>query len=397
MGLHSERSNSSPDCTASLEAEMRRRLWWALVLFDHRICEIAGQEKSTVLTPMWDCRPPLNANDFEMQVNMSQMPLNHDASVTEALFVVVRSELADFVRHSESHLTIIGCRPPSDVAHSNRKGGGINALETTIKERHLVHCNPEIPLHYMTIWTTRSFIAKCRLIEHYIEHASPSSPKPTNTQRSAANTYALQVIQCDTKLRASPLSKGFLWAVESWYSPVLAYLHVLNSLAKRPDEDQDRAWQAICENYEALINGPRHHRTRFMFALKFSRITLQAWDARSELLKHQNLPPEQPPRLVLDSRENVAEMGSPSFRSHSGSAGNPFMSRAPSLAHETANRAGMPHMLSTSMDIGGNATFADSLSFDFSTSPYFFPEMLNQDAADMAMNQVWCEENMKWN
>ncbi|KAH8879522.1 hypothetical protein GQ53DRAFT_774917 [Thozetella sp. PMI_491] len=110
------------------------------------------------------------------------------------------------------------------------------------------------------------------------------------------------MLQCDTHLRTSSLTRGFLWLVESWYSPVLAYLHVLNGLAKRPgDEQADEAWSVMCDNYEALMNGPKHHRTRLMVAIKFSRIALRGWEARKALRKEKNRPPEVPPRLVLEA------------------------------------------------------------------------------------------------
>jgi hypothetical protein len=59
MGKHSE--SACAKC-APLEAEMRRRLWWSLVLFDSRISEMAN-DRTTTLIPTWDCRIPLNVND----------------------------------------------------------------------------------------------------------------------------------------------------------------------------------------------------------------------------------------------------------------------------------------------------------------------------------------------
>jgi hypothetical protein len=38
MGLHNE---STYTRYTAVEAEMRRRLWWSLVIFDHRMCEMS--------------------------------------------------------------------------------------------------------------------------------------------------------------------------------------------------------------------------------------------------------------------------------------------------------------------------------------------------------------------
>lgn len=48
MGLHNE---STYTRYTNLEAEKCRRLWWSLVMFDHRICEMSDY-KTTTLTPI---------------------------------------------------------------------------------------------------------------------------------------------------------------------------------------------------------------------------------------------------------------------------------------------------------------------------------------------------------
>lgn len=116
------------------------------------------------------------------------------------------------------------------------------------------------------------------------------------------------MIECDTQLRTSPLTKGFLWLVESFYSPILAYFQILNGLAQRFDnEHAEKAWSVMRDNYEASMSGPTHHRTRLVFVTKFSRVIVQAWEAREALLREQNSPAELPPHHVLDARDNVAQ------------------------------------------------------------------------------------------
>lgn len=62
IGIHDECLNRK---CAALEAEMRRRLWWSLVLYDRRVCEMSDHKTST-LDPTWDCCLPLNISDFEV-------------------------------------------------------------------------------------------------------------------------------------------------------------------------------------------------------------------------------------------------------------------------------------------------------------------------------------------
>jgi hypothetical protein len=205
MGIHNKLTYAK--CTA-LEAKVRRRLWWSLIMFDNHICEMFDY-KTAMLAPTWDYRTPLNVNDFDIRPEMKTPPAIHEKS-TEALFVVVRSDLGEFVRHSAFHLDFTN---PSlktiakDPPHGTVLEGG--ALEKIMKDKYLEFCNPENPLHFMTIWTTRGCLAKIRLMEHFSRY-SRSSMQQTNTQRDAAISCTLSMLECDTKLMTLPLAKGHL-------------------------------------------------------------------------------------------------------------------------------------------------------------------------------------------
>lgn len=301
MGLHDESTYSG--CNA-LDAEMRRRLWWSLVNFDHRICEMS-EYKTTNLTPIWDCKTPLNVNDFELRPGMKNSPTAHDKP-TEALFAVVRSELADFVRHSAFHINFIS---PSLNAIAKRRhgpaadGDELTLLEKTIEDRHLSSCDPDNPLHFMTIWTTRAYLARCRLLEHY-STSSASPAQQTGPQRGAAVSHALSMLECETRLRTSPLARGFLWHADS-NVPALAYVHILNGLMRRPGDDHaDRAWEALSDNYEA--RAAYRKAGEYGISDVFSRVVLKVWAAREDFCREQGLPVRPPPRIVEMVRSMAA-------------------------------------------------------------------------------------------
>ncbi|CAI7623232.1 unnamed protein product [Penicillium glandicola] len=229
IGIHDESMYGK--CSV-LEAEMRRRLWWSLIIFDNRICEMSDY-KTASLAPTWDCRIPLNVNDFELQPEMTTPPETINRP-TETVFAVVRSELADFVRHSAFHLNFTN----SVLSTMPRSSTGIDeaeqllSLEKTIEEKYLAFCNPENPLHFMTIWTMRGYLAKNRLLEHYCRFSTISMPQ-TDAQRNGAIFNALRMLECDTKLMTSPLIKGYLWLVH-FHFPFPAYIHLLQDLKNMP-------------------------------------------------------------------------------------------------------------------------------------------------------------------
>ncbi|KXG53457.1 Transcription factor [Penicillium griseofulvum] len=289
---------------SALEAEVRRRLWWSLVIFDNRICEMSDY-KTASLVPTWDCRLPLNINDFELQAEMKATPAESNRP-TEMVFAVVRSELANFVRHSAFHLDCTNpflstiCGRSTDIDEAE----GLLMLEKTIEEKYLSFCNPENPLHFMTIWTTRGYLAKARLLERYSRYSSVSVPQ-ADTQRSIGISHALRMLECDTNLMTSPLTKGYLWFIH-FHFPFLAYIHLLQSLKNRPlEEHADQAWEVMSNNYEVRIMDTKHDDRPFFIIL--SRIVFQAWQAREQVAREEGRS-LVPPRIVLDIREKVMQM-----------------------------------------------------------------------------------------
>jgi hypothetical protein len=305
MNIHDEASNSK--CNY-FEAEMRRRLWWSLVIFDHRICEMSDY-KETTLAPTWDCKAPVNANDQEMWPDMKNPPSAHEQP-TEALFAVVRSEMAECVRQSTYHINFIN---PSLNAIAqpkiSRSGRNIEeddelmAMEKTIEGKFLAFCDPDNPIHFMTIWTARGYLARNRLLEHY-SRQSTSSVQLSEEQKNATMSYALSMLDCDTKLRTSPLTKGFRWLL-AFHVPAIAFHHILNSLRERPIQDcADRAWDAMSSNYEArtiLPNTVKQNNLIF-----FTHIVLQTWERRETLCMRQKKL-LKPPQIVTNMRNRMRQ------------------------------------------------------------------------------------------
>lgn len=261
-----------------------------------------------MLAPAWDCRTPLNLNDSDIRPEMKTLPAVHEP--TEALFVVVRSKLGEFVRHGSFHPDSINSHFESiakDTDHSSvPEDGYMIAMEQTLENKYFQFCNSENPLHFMTIWTARGFLAKSRLLDHYSRHPK-SSIQQTDAQRDAAISHALRMLECDTKIMASPLTKGYLWFVHIHF-PFLAYTHILQNLRKRPVETHaEKSWEVMSDNFEV----------RFMcmdqddnpLFKMFARIVLHSWEVREQAFRQLNKP-LQVPRIVQNIKQKVLLMAS---------------------------------------------------------------------------------------
>lgn len=300
IGIHSEAVNTKFD---ALEGEMRRRLWWALILFDSRISEMAKNKIST-LAPTWDCQIPRNVNDAELRQGMREPPAVQRES-TEALFVVVRSKLGDFLRHASFHLEFTNPALISVVSGMERRGSDMDelaALDAAIEEKHLSHCDADNPAHFMTVWFAREYLARYRLIHHYATYSGlPANQKEQH--RHAAIGNAFKMLECDTKIMSSPLTKGYAWFT-SFQFPALAYFHVMQDLRKDPfGEHSVLAWSIINENFEVRFRTQADTDSPLLSVLIEN--VMGAWSAREEAAADAEML-GAPPRIVVEVQANVA-------------------------------------------------------------------------------------------
>ncbi|KAK5109036.1 hypothetical protein LTR62_007584 [Meristemomyces frigidus] len=276
IGIHDESSNIK--CNV-LEAEMRRRLWWALVIFDNRISEMSAS-KTTMLLPLWDCKIPSNVGDIELREDMRTAPPER-ATPTEAWFVVVRAEIDDYLRNCSHQLDFINPALKAiarDVRHSPDPGlSEVTDLTTYIEDKFLKHCNPENPFQLMTLCFARDHLVKERLLEHFITAMGTPPILPSETQGTAIIQLALQILDLDTTLMASPLTKGYHWMLR-YHFPFPAYIRIVQDLKRQPEHPlADRCWKAMDANYQARF--VRSQEAGIILKL-ISKSLLEAWRAR---------------------------------------------------------------------------------------------------------------------
>ncbi|RGP77585.1 transcriptional regulatory [Fusarium longipes] len=297
MGIQSEAKNTR--CSI-LEAELRRRLWWALVLFDSRVSAL-GDHKPTTLVPSWDCALPTNVSDSELREETKSPPRPQDQA-TEAIFPIVRGEIGEYYRNSPFYLAFTN--PVMKPLAKKLPPGGDVTLEKTIEEKYLRFCDADNRIHYMTMWTARSNIMNCRLMNDYLAYLD-SSTEYTPARQEAAVSYALYWLECDTKLSGSPLTKNFRWFLQLHF-PFPAYIRIIQHLKGQPFSDQtEKAWKVMYDNYSVRA-APDADVPAPIFK-PFTNIVLYAWDtvkrAYEKVGKETNTP-----KIIDFINEKVAEM-----------------------------------------------------------------------------------------
>ncbi|KAL6233618.1 hypothetical protein BDW75DRAFT_184788 [Aspergillus navahoensis] len=362
MGLHSEsRCARYPP----FEAELRRRLWWALILLDARIGEMADYRTATLLSPLWDCKIPTNVSDFDLRPDMKDVPTAHGQS-SEAFFLVTRYAMADCIRNFSFHLDFT-CPPLKAVAREVHRNSGreyyeLDALETMMEERYFRFCDSENPLHAITILMAKGWLAKCRLFEYYSKY---STGRQLNAQRDTAVLYAITMLECDTKILLNAGASRYLWLVHLYF-PFPAYIHLLQNLRRRPLNSQmERSWNSLSENFEARSNLLRRMSPGLQFCALSSTV-VEAWEATESALRQSGQQASQP-KIVTFMKSRLAKDNVHS-RMENSSGATSFDDHTPAWANQ-------PNMdLNDPLYITGENSAYDSGMYtpvDLPGQPYF--------------------------
>jgi hypothetical protein len=91
MGYH--RDGSQLDLNP-FETEMRRRIWWHIIMLDAKCAMISGLS-STWMTNNWDTKKPRNVNDADLYPGSTEPVAERDGP-TEMAFVMVVTEMFRF-------------------------------------------------------------------------------------------------------------------------------------------------------------------------------------------------------------------------------------------------------------------------------------------------------------
>jgi hypothetical protein len=132
------------------EVEMRRRLWWQIVLIDNRVAELSGVGYS-FSTYSSTTKLPSNINDSDLFPDMRDPPVERPG-ITEMIFVRLRCEVAQLINQSRT-------RPGTLTVED----GTIDEFEQRLEREYLNHCDPLIPLHFMSMMMARSALCKLRM------------------------------------------------------------------------------------------------------------------------------------------------------------------------------------------------------------------------------------------
>lgn len=333
LGIH--RDSAHHGGVTPFEAEMRRRLWWQIVIFDKRVAEIIGSRETALSTCGGDCKMPLNINDTDLNIHAKDPPGPYKGT-TEMLFCLTRIELIVAAVPSVIPRQTAATTPgngntggsnkprvqyspspssPDVVTHMANQGlpNDLEAFCQRIEGQYLQHCDSKIPLHFFTLMMTRQAICKLRVID-FLSKGVPSE-SIDRVERDSLFITAIEMVEYDNVIQTTPGISCFRWYTYQHF-PFPAYILLVSELRHRTTGELcERAWSAMIENHERRgltrnLRSPMH--------IAFGHFFIKAWDAReaAEALIGRGL---QAPRIVTLLRNTMSRWKRPNHP-HGGSS-----------------------------------------------------------------------------
>lgn len=317
LGLHRDGSELG---LPVFETEMRRRLWWQLIILDFRSAELTGSGR---FGDFWsDTHAPRNIDDIDFWPGITEQEFEDriaqkgENRATEMITCLLRCEFGAFWREKLIQRSkvdpnvlktqLFAGKPPSPWdSGPQERDATINELERRLEDKFLRYCDINIPLQFMASIIARGAVASMRLMAHHPRRWANETDIPAS-ERTLLWNLSLKLLESDSLVHSTKALQRFMWHTNVYFQ-WQALVYLLGELKKRATgDDVDTAWRKIEEVYF-------HHPA---FIIEFRKplhaavgsLCLKAWEARMRgradaEAQGQLLMPIQTPEFIAMLRE----------------------------------------------------------------------------------------------
>ncbi|KAJ5111012.1 hypothetical protein N7532_001547 [Penicillium argentinense] len=247
IGIHRDGSGYG---LSVFETEMRRRIWFQLIIIDATSAQFCGVATGPMLASA-DTRLPTNVNDSDLDPHMTE-PVGEKEGATEMIFALARSEFGKWLRRwsklsGESH------SPWAFISSSamslRQKDDAIDEFESTVQEKFLRFCDPSIPLHLATIMMARSAVHYARLMAHHPRQYQDPNRRIPQEEKDIIFENCLKMAEYAHQAQTSPKVQRFIWHMVN-HMPWDAMIFMLSEMRHRTDSDEkSKVWHIIGDIY----------------------------------------------------------------------------------------------------------------------------------------------------
>ena len=240
------------------QTEIRRRLWWHLVSRDSRAGEDYGLENTHSLLLASGVNMPSNLDDTDLHPDMQLLPKAKEGWTTMT-FALIKIDLAKTLQMLAAIASSSSPSSPPDEITRAQIIKDANAR----REKMLVHCNPVIPQHRLTIFYTEFILQKLDFVSKLQWNLLRRAGSNADFASEQNLVEALDILE--PRLQAEDaLLQQFAW-IRKAYPQYHVVMYVLWHLCVKPEgPSTDRAWGIV----EAIFTYERWDETTMGFSPK---------------------------------------------------------------------------------------------------------------------------------
>ncbi|KAL3432390.1 fungal-specific transcription factor domain-containing protein [Aspergillus tetrazonus] len=243
LGLHRDGNNFD---LKPFEAEMRRRLWWHVILLDLRSSEDHGTDVQ-IHDQMFDTRLPLNINDTDLSPDAKEPPKPR-VGFTDMTFFLIRCDICYALRR-----VAYTCPNTSGAISGPTPDNCPNVVQTVnmhIEEQYLKHCDMSDPIQWISATVARLVLTKMWLVIHHPITRSGLDSHVSQESRESLFITSIEVTEFARLIKEDKNTQKWSWMFDAhmqWHAIAM----VLSELCVRPLSPlTDRAWVAVTTVYD---------------------------------------------------------------------------------------------------------------------------------------------------
>ncbi|KAF4989098.1 hypothetical protein FGRMN_9340 [Fusarium graminum] len=307
MGLHRE---SSLKGLSPFEAELRRRVWWQIVILDGRASQLTGASMNPEMQLYGDTRQPANLSDTDLVPAASTLPLSSPLT-TDMVFCKVRIEIGVWMITQKC---LLSSSSDTSAADKVKFFKAIDELEHHIEHKYLSNMDKDFSLNILTAYLARSAICQLRLSVYHPIHRRERISDLSPEQVDMLLENSVEVIRYDILSHSTPVLQKYLWHISNFF-PFETFVLLISTLSGRAaGQVVASAWDVINQAYEHHPSFVSDTGDPVYWAL--GNITLRAWDQRVANARTRNYPvPQELPCITKLMRKRVSLSGEPSQES----------------------------------------------------------------------------------
>ncbi|KAK8111930.1 Bikaverin cluster transcription factor bik5 [Apiospora kogelbergensis] len=248
LGMHREGTQFA-DLTP-FEIEMRRRLWWTLVVVDLRSAEDQGTEL-VIAERTWDTEFPLNVNDNDFGPNMKEFPPERQGA-TDVTFCLIRYEICSLARKLHSSVNALAPCPKDTHLTFEEREAMLLEMYNRVEAKYLKPCDDakgEL-LHWVAAAIARLIMAKMSLTVYQSVLFPGVGLEVSQHARDRIFNSSVEVVEYSRLLNNEEKCKQYRWLFQTytnWYA--VAYL--LLELSRRDwSPPMEKAWIALGSTFQ---------------------------------------------------------------------------------------------------------------------------------------------------